>query len=127
MRSKWIIAVVMFAAVLLQVGCGTSSTNVPGQCPTCGTTVNGAYGVIDIIPVPEHNPTGEPIPNVITPENVPEFNAHTDAFTAGINWYLNYWVKYQVNFEVDRLRDPSVIGIVPQNYFVLLQRLQFRF
>ncbi len=35
--------------------CGTQ----PG-CPTCGTTVKGAYGVIDIIPVPEHNPTGEP-------------------------------------------------------------------
>ena len=65
--------------------------------------------------------------NVITPENVPEFNAHTDAFTAGINWYPNYWVKYQLNFELDRLKDPSVIGIVPQNYFVILQRLQFRF
>ena len=29
-------------------------------CPTCGTTVNGAYTVLDVIPVPEHNPTGEP-------------------------------------------------------------------
>ena len=29
-------------------------------CPTCGTTVNGAYGVLDVVPVPEHNPTGEP-------------------------------------------------------------------
>ncbi len=73
------------------------------------------------------NEPGINIFNVITPELVPAFDAHTDAFTAGINWYPNYWVKYQVNFEVDRLKDPSVIGIVPQNYFVLLQRLQFRF
>jgi hypothetical protein len=29
-------------------------------CPVCGTTQNGTVGVIDIIPVPEHNPTGEP-------------------------------------------------------------------
>ena len=29
-------------------------------CPTCGTTVNGAYSVINVVPVPEHNPTGEP-------------------------------------------------------------------
>src|ERR1700727_2606113 len=29
-------------------------------CPTCGTTQNGTVGIIDIIPVPEHNPTGEP-------------------------------------------------------------------
>jgi hypothetical protein len=26
----------------------------------CGTTTAGAYTVIDIVPVPEHNPTGEP-------------------------------------------------------------------
>ena len=73
------------------------------------------------------NEPGVNIFNVITPELVPNFNAHTDAFTGGVNWYPNYWVKYQINFEVDRLKDPSVIGIVPQNYFVLLQRLQFRF
>jgi hypothetical protein len=30
------------------------------SCPTCGTTQNGTVGIIDVIPVPEHNPTGEP-------------------------------------------------------------------
>ncbi len=60
MRSKWLIAVGMFVAVLFQVGCGTNSLTTPGQCPVCGTTVNGQYGIIDIIPVPEHNPTGVP-------------------------------------------------------------------
>jgi hypothetical protein len=39
----------------LLISCGS-----PANCPTCGTTVNGSYGVINIIPVPEHNPTGEP-------------------------------------------------------------------
>jgi hypothetical protein len=29
-------------------------------CPTCGTTANGAYTVLNVVPVPEHNPTGEP-------------------------------------------------------------------
>ncbi len=36
-------------------GCGTTS-----NCPTCGTTVNGAYAIINVIPVPEHNASGEP-------------------------------------------------------------------
>jgi hypothetical protein len=36
-------------------GCGS----VP-NCPVCGTTTGGSYAVIDVIPVPEHNPTGEP-------------------------------------------------------------------
>ncbi len=66
-------------------------------------------------------------PNQFTPGFVPTFNDHTDQFTFGINWYLNYLVKYQVNFSVDRLKDPSVTGQEPQNFFVLLQRLQFRF
>ncbi len=56
MRSKILLLFAVFLALALLVsGCGSSAT-----CPTCGTTVNGAYGVIDIIPVPEHNPTGEP-------------------------------------------------------------------
>jgi hypothetical protein len=44
----------MLLFVLLS-GCGS-----PAGCPTCGTTVNGSYAVINVIPVPEHNPTGEP-------------------------------------------------------------------
>ena len=48
------VAAVVVVAFLLN-SCG-------GQkgCPTCGTTVNGAYGIINVVPVPEHNPTGEP-------------------------------------------------------------------
>jgi hypothetical protein len=32
----------------------------PSGCPTCGTTKNGAFALINVIPVPEHNPTGTP-------------------------------------------------------------------
>ena len=45
---------------LLALGFVLSSCGGQAGCPTCGTTTNGAYGVLDIIPVPEHNPTGEP-------------------------------------------------------------------
>jgi len=62
-----------------------------------------------------------------TPGYVTPFNDHTDEFTVGVNWYPNYWVKYVFNLGVDQLKDPSVIGSVPQNYFVFLQRIQFRF
>jgi phosphate-selective porin len=65
--------------------------------------------------------------NFFTPAEIPTFNDHTDEFTVGLNWYPNYWVRYQVNFNVDQLKDPSTIGVLPQNYFVVLQRLQFRF
>ena len=46
----------LLAMLFLLVGACSS----PSGCPTCGTTVNGSYAVINIIPVPEHNPTGEP-------------------------------------------------------------------
>src|ERR1035438_5646707 len=58
---------------------------------------------------------------------VPTFNDHTTEYTAGLNWYPNYWVKYVLNVNLDQLKDPSTIGVVPQNYFVIMQRLQFRF
>jgi len=66
-------------------------------------------------------------PNQFTPGFVPTFDDHTDQFTGGINWYLNYWVKYQLNVSVDRLKAPSTTGQEPQNFYVLLNRLQFRF
>ena len=70
---------------------------------------------------------GVAIPNQFTPGGVPTFEGHADTFTGGVNWYLNYWVKYQANFGVDRLAQPSTTGQIPQNFFVVLQRLQFRF
>ena len=65
--------------------------------------------------------------NVYTPEQVPTWDMHTDQFTVGVNWYLNYWVRFQANVDIDRLRQPSTIGVLPQNYFVFVQRLQYRF
>src|SRR5271170_1921413 len=62
-----------------------------------------------------------------TPGYVPPFNDHTFEYTVGLNWYPNYWVKYVVNVGIDQLKDPSVTGAEPQNYYVVLQRLQFRF
>jgi phosphate-selective porin len=75
----------------------------------------------------EANEPGANFLNYYTPGFVPTFNYHTDEFTAGLNWYPNYWVKYQVNLGIDQLKDPSTIGAVPQNYYVILQELQFRF
>jgi phosphate-selective porin OprO and OprP len=65
--------------------------------------------------------------NFYTPGFVPQYNFHTYQWTFGINWYLNYWVKYQFNVNVDQLKQPSVTGQIPQNFFALTQELQFRF
>jgi phosphate-selective porin len=63
----------------------------------------------------------------ITPAIFPAQSDHTDQFTGGINWYLNYWVLLKMDFSVDRLVNPSVQGILKQNYFVAVQGVQFRF
>ena len=73
------------------------------------------------------NEPGADLLNYYTPGFVPTFNQHTDEFTFGVNWYPNYWVKYVLNVGIDQLKEPSVIGQEPQNYFVVMQRLQFRF
>jgi phosphate-selective porin OprO and OprP len=65
--------------------------------------------------------------NYYAPGYVPPFDDHTFEYTVGLNWYPNYWVKYVVNVGIDQLKDPSVTGAEPQNYYVVLQRLQFRF
>ncbi len=55
MRSRILFTVFVAALFVLSSGCGSAP-----NCQTCGTTVNGAYTVIDTIAVPEHNNTGEP-------------------------------------------------------------------
>jgi hypothetical protein len=55
MRSRILLSILLTVLFVLANGCGTAK-----NCPVCGTTVNDGYGVIDIVPVPEHNPTGEP-------------------------------------------------------------------
>ena len=73
------------------------------------------------------NEPGANLLNYYTPGYVATYDFHTREYTMGLNWYPNYWVKYVVNLAVDQLKDPSTIGAVPQNYIVVLQRLQFRF
>ncbi|MGB7602570.1 MAG: hypothetical protein WBM24_19865, partial [Candidatus Sulfotelmatobacter sp.] len=55
MRSRVLLTSLLTALFVLASSCGTTP-----NCPVCGTTLNGAYAVIDVVPVPEHNPTGEP-------------------------------------------------------------------
>src|SRR5271166_1813784 len=55
MRSRILLTTLLTVLFVLASGCGTAK-----NCPVCGTTTNDGYAGIDIIPVPEHNPTGEP-------------------------------------------------------------------
>jgi YVTN family beta-propeller protein len=55
MRSKILLYSLFTVLVVLLSGCGSQA-----NCPVCGTTKNGGYALIDVIAVPEHNPTGEP-------------------------------------------------------------------
>ena len=55
MRPRILLTILLTALFVILSGCGTTP-----NCPVCGTTTNGAYAVIDVIPVPEHNNTGEP-------------------------------------------------------------------
>ncbi|MGD0403706.1 MAG: porin [Candidatus Acidiferrales bacterium] len=63
----------------------------------------------------------------ITPDIVPPYSDHTDQLTAGFNWYLNYWVLVKSDFNFNQLKNPSVQGILPRNYFVFVEGIQFRF
>ena len=56
MRSRVLLTIPFAVLLLILSGCGGTP-----NCPTCGSTNNG-QGYTDIlnIPVPEHNPTGEP-------------------------------------------------------------------
>src|SRR5208337_3890629 len=58
--SSRVAKIILEVVVVVTLGFLLNSCGSQPYCPTCGTTVNGAYGVINVIPVPEHNPTGEP-------------------------------------------------------------------
>jgi Phosphate-selective porin O and P len=63
----------------------------------------------------------------ISPGTVPTFSDHTSQITAGFNWYLNYWVLVKSDLNIDQLKNPSVQGILPRNYIVFSDGIQFRF
>ena len=59
MRST-LARIILKVAAVLALALLLNSCGGQPHCPTCGTTTNGAYSVLNVIPVPEHNPTGEP-------------------------------------------------------------------
>lgn len=63
----------------------------------------------------------------LAPGTVPTYSDHTNQITAGLNWYLNYWVMVRSDLDINQLVNPSVQGILPRNYFVFLEGIQFRF
>jgi phosphate-selective porin OprO and OprP len=73
------------------------------------------------------NEPGASFSNPVTYGYVSTFDNHTNEYTIGVNWYPNYWVKYVVNLGIDQLKEPSVGGQEPGNFYVVMQRLQFRF
>jgi hypothetical protein len=59
MRSS-LAKIILEVVAAVALGFSLNSCGSQPHCPTCGTTANGAYGILNIVPVPEHNPTGEP-------------------------------------------------------------------
>jgi hypothetical protein len=55
MRPRILLTILLTALFVILSGCGGVK-----NCPVCGTTTADGYAVIDVMPVPEHNPTGEP-------------------------------------------------------------------
>lgn len=55
LTNKILLSFLLTTLFVLANGCGGVA-----NCPVCGTTKNDGYAIIDIIPVPEHNPTGAP-------------------------------------------------------------------
>jgi len=55
MRPRILLTILLTALFVILSGCGQVK-----NCPVCGTTTGDGYTNIVVIPVPEHNPTGEP-------------------------------------------------------------------
>jgi phosphate-selective porin len=110
---------------------GTPKVKHPFMGPESPGGSGSGWGAFELAfrydSIQAHEPGINLLNNPLTPGFVTTFSDHTDEFTFGLNWYLNYWVKYQANVAVDRLKEPSTTGQEPQNFIVLLQRIQFRF
>jgi hypothetical protein len=63
----------------------------------------------------------------LSPGTVATYSDHTNQITVGLNWYLNYWVLVRSDLDINQLVNPSVQGILPRNYFVFSEGIQFRF
>jgi len=55
LTNKILLSFLLTTLFVLANSCGGVA-----NCPVCGTTKNDGYAIIDILPVPEHNPTGAP-------------------------------------------------------------------
>jgi hypothetical protein len=55
MRPRILLTILLTALFVILSGCGGVK-----NCPVCGTTTGDGYTNIVVVPVPEHNPTGEP-------------------------------------------------------------------
>jgi len=55
MRPSILLTMLLTALFVIASGCGNVA-----NCPVCGTTTADGYARLLVVPVPEHNPTGEP-------------------------------------------------------------------
>src|SRR4029077_31429 len=55
MRPRILLTILLTTLFVIMSGCGGVK-----DCPVCGPTTADGYRVIDTMPVPEPNPTGEP-------------------------------------------------------------------
>jgi len=58
----------------------------------------------------------------------PNIANSVDELSAGLNWYPTNLVRYALDFNLYRVKDAATVGgAVPQNFLVVLQRVQFKF
>jgi phosphate-selective porin len=58
----------------------------------------------------------------------PNIGNSVDELSAGLNWYPTNLVRYALDFNLYRVKDAATVGgALPQNFLVVLQRVQFKF
>ena len=78
--------------------------------------VKGRYSYLDV------DAPGDP------KNGFPDIANSVDELSAGLNWYPTNLVRYALDFNLYRVKDAATVGgAVPQNFLVVLQRVQFKF